>query len=90
MVHKNFKSANILLDYELVVRIPDCGLAPLLSSGSLSQLSSSGYGAPELELGSYTIQSDVYSFGVVMLEILTGRKSYDSCLVHGLKGSNSW
>lgn len=41
------------------------------------QMSGYGYGAPEVELGSYTCMSDVYSFGVVMLEILTGRKSYD-------------
>lgn len=41
------------------------------------QLQRCGYGAPELELGSYTYQSDVYSFGVVLLELLTGRKSYD-------------
>lgn len=36
-----------------------------------------GYGAPEFESGIYTSQSDVYSFGVFMLELLTGRKSYD-------------
>lgn len=77
VVHRNFKLANILLDDELVVHVSDCGLAPLLLSNSLSQLSSSGYGAPELELGTYTTKSDVYSFGVVMLEILSGRKSYD-------------
>uniref|UniRef100_A0A5B7BSE8 Protein kinase domain-containing protein n=1 Tax=Davidia involucrata TaxID=16924 RepID=A0A5B7BSE8_DAVIN len=77
IVHRNFKSANILLDDELAVRVSDCGLAPLISSSSASQLQGYGYGAPELELGSYTYQSDVYSFGVVMLELLTGRKSYD-------------
>ncbi|KAL3381179.1 hypothetical protein AABB24_001348 [Solanum stoloniferum] len=55
----------------------DCGLAPLMSCDSIRQLQGSGYGAPELELGNYTCQSDVYSFGVVMLELLTGRQSYD-------------
>ena len=40
-------------------------------------LSAYGYGAPEFESGIYTSQSDVYSFGVVMLELLTGRMSYD-------------
>ncbi|XP_055804084.1 protein STRUBBELIG-RECEPTOR FAMILY 3-like [Solanum dulcamara] len=77
IVHLNFKSTNVLLDDELAVHMSDCGLAPLMSSDSIRQLQGSGYGAPELELGSYTCQSDVYSFGVVMLELLTGRQSYD-------------
>lgn len=77
IVHLNFKSANVLLDDDLAVRMSDCGLAPLMSADSIRQLQRCGYGAPELELGSYTCQSDVYSFGVVMLELLTGRQSYD-------------
>lgn len=40
-------------------------------------LTAYGSAAPEFDSGSYTHQSDVYSFGVVMLELLTGRKSYD-------------
>ncbi|KAK7260826.1 hypothetical protein RIF29_27124 [Crotalaria pallida] len=40
-------------------------------------LTAYGYSAPEFESGSYTQQSDVFSFGVVMLDLLTGRKSYD-------------
>ncbi|WMV39182.1 hypothetical protein MTR67_032567 [Solanum verrucosum] len=82
IIHRNFKSVNLLLDEELAVHISDCGLAPLISSGAVSQLSGQllttyGYGAPEFESGIYTSQSDVYSFGVVMLELLTGRMSYD-------------
>ncbi|EEF44487.1 lrr receptor-linked protein kinase, putative [Ricinus communis] len=82
VVHRNFKSVNILLDDDLDVRVSDCGLAPLISSGSVSQLSGHlltayGYGAPEFESGIYTVHSDVFSFGVVMLELLTGRTSYD-------------
>lgn len=50
-------------------------LCQIQLSGQL--LSTYGYGAPEFESGVYTHQSDVYSFGVVMLELLTGRKSYD-------------
>ncbi|KAJ7981414.1 Strubbelig receptor family protein [Quillaja saponaria] len=82
VVHRNFKSANILLDDDISARVSDCGLAPLIASGSVSQLSGQllstyGYGAPEFETGTYTSRSDVYSFGVVMLELLTGRESYD-------------
>ncbi|XP_019172099.1 PREDICTED: protein STRUBBELIG-RECEPTOR FAMILY 3-like [Ipomoea nil] len=82
VIHRNFKSANVLLDDELGVHISDCGLAPLISSATINQLSgqllgSYGYGAPEVESGIYTSKSDVYSFGVVMLELITGRMSYD-------------
>ncbi|XP_059312756.1 protein STRUBBELIG-RECEPTOR FAMILY 3-like isoform X2 [Lycium ferocissimum] len=82
IIHRNFKSVNLLLDDELAVHVSDCGLASLISSGAVSQLSGQllttyGYGAPEFESGIYTSPSDVYSFGVVMLELLTGRMSYD-------------
>ncbi|KAK1426461.1 hypothetical protein QVD17_15133 [Tagetes erecta] len=83
VVHRNFKSANILLDEELNVRVSDCALAPLLPLNYISQLQGLGYGAPELESGNYTYQSDVYSFGVVMLELLTGRKAHDRSRARG-------
>ncbi|XP_010526524.1 PREDICTED: protein STRUBBELIG-RECEPTOR FAMILY 1 [Tarenaya hassleriana] len=82
VIHRNLKCANILLDDDLNVHVSDCGLAPLISSGSVSQLSGHllaayGYRAPEFENGIYTSKCDVYGFGVVMLELLTGRKPYD-------------
>ncbi|ESW21877.1 hypothetical protein PHAVU_005G106800 [Phaseolus vulgaris] len=88
VVHRNFKSANILLDDDVSVRLSDCGLAPLITKGYVSQFSGQllaayGYGAPEFESGIYTYQSDVYSFGVVMLELLTGRQSYDRTRARG-------
>ncbi|CAN0852834.1 Protein STRUBBELIG-RECEPTOR FAMILY 1 [Linum grandiflorum] len=90
MVHQDFKSANILLDYQLVAKVSDCGLGRFKSSAKSVQPSgrehanAQGYGAPELESGgSYSCKSDVYSFGVVMLELLTGRKSHDSTRARG-------
>ncbi|XP_073140938.1 protein STRUBBELIG-RECEPTOR FAMILY 6-like [Henckelia pumila] len=76
LVHKNFKSSNILLDAELNPHLSDCGLA---ANFIFEPDQASGYLAPEVSLsGQYTIKSDVYSFGVVMLELVTGRKPFDS------------
>ncbi|KAG5228894.1 protein STRUBBELIG-RECEPTOR FAMILY [Salix suchowensis] len=81
IVHKNIKSANILLDTELNPHLSDSGLASCLPNADqvLNHNAGSGYGAPEVAMsGHYTLKSDVYSFGVVMLELLTGRKPFDS------------
>nr|XP_043620937.1 protein STRUBBELIG-RECEPTOR FAMILY 3-like [Erigeron canadensis] len=83
VVHQNLNSTNILFDNELNARVSDCGFAPLLPSSHVTQLQGCGYGAPELESGSYTYQSDVYSFGVIMLELFTGRKAFDSSRPRG-------
>ncbi|KAJ8761461.1 hypothetical protein K2173_001594 [Erythroxylum novogranatense] len=82
IIHQNFRSTNILLDDKLVAQVSDCCFPPSRASSSAAELcghllSSCGYSAPECESGSYTCKSDVYSFGVVMLELLTGRKTYD-------------
>lgn len=83
VVHRNFKSANILLDEEFNPHLSDCGLAALTPNTerqlSTEMIGSFGYSAPEFAMsGIYTVKSDVYSFGVVMLELLTGRKPLDS------------
>jgi len=79
VVHKNFKSSNILLDGELNPHLSDSGFAGLLSNQEFQESDeNSGYRAPEVILsGQYSLKSDVYSFGVVMLELLTGRKPFD-------------
>ncbi|GJY74893.1 protein STRUBBELIG-receptor family 8 [Tanacetum coccineum] len=83
VVHRNLKSANILLDEELNPYLSDSGLAALMRDTErevVTQLVGSfGYSAPEFALsGIYTVKSDVYSFGVV---ILTGRKPLDRIMV---------
>nr|XP_051214671.1 protein STRUBBELIG-RECEPTOR FAMILY 7-like [Lolium perenne] len=82
VIHKNFKSANILLDDELNPHLSDCGFADLIPNHELQESDdNSGYRAPEVTMsGQYSEKSDVYSFGVVMLELLTGRKAFDSSL----------
>ncbi|KAL2630353.1 hypothetical protein R1flu_015039 [Riccia fluitans] len=84
VVHRNFKSGNILLTDDMNPHLSDCGIAALIPYGSERQVSANmlgsfGYSAPEYAMsGTYTVKSDVYSFGVVMLELLTGRKPLDS------------
>ncbi|KAG8057748.1 hypothetical protein GUJ93_ZPchr0002g23817 [Zizania palustris] len=77
VIHKNVKSSNVLLDADLNPHLSDCGLAFFYEDTSESL--GPGYSAPECTKPSaYVLKSDVYSFGVVMLELLTGRKPYDS------------
>lgn len=96
VVHRNFKSANILLDEELNPHLSDCGLAALTPNterqvSSTQMVGSFGYSAPEFALsGVYTVKSDVYSFGVVMLELLTGRKPLDSSRVRAEQSLVRW
>eukprot|EP00258_Populus_trichocarpa_P039249 XP_024455268.1 protein STRUBBELIG-RECEPTOR FAMILY 8 [Populus trichocarpa] len=95
VVHRNLKSANILLDEELNPHLSDCGLAALTPNTerqvSTQMVGSFGYSAPEFALsGIYTVKSDVYSFGVVMLELLTGRKPLDSSRVRSEQSLVRW
>ncbi|XP_057774646.1 probable serine/threonine-protein kinase PBL28 isoform X1 [Salvia miltiorrhiza] len=84
IVHRDFKSTNILLDANLEAKISDFGLAKLMPEGqetcitTATVLGTFGYFDPEYTLtGKLTLQSDVYAFGVVLLELLTGRRAVD-------------
>nr|GMD23308.1 serine/threonine-protein kinase PBS1 [Ipomoea batatas] len=83
IVHRDFKSTNILLSTKYEAKISDFGLAKLMPEGqetcvTARVLGTFGYFDPEYTLtGKLTLQSDVYAFGVVMLELLTGRRAVD-------------
>ncbi|WCJ39527.1 Protein kinase superfamily protein [Euphorbia peplus] len=83
VIHRDFKSSNILLEHDFTPKVSDFGLArAALEEGnkhiSTHVMGTFGYLAPEYAMtGHLLVKSDVYSYGVVLLELLTGRKPVD-------------
>ncbi|KAJ9558190.1 hypothetical protein OSB04_012804, partial [Centaurea solstitialis] len=84
LLHRDIKSANILLDENWIAKVSDFGLSKI---GPANQpqtfifshvVGTPGYCDPlYFETGVLSKESDVYSFGVVLFEVICGRLCFE-------------
>ncbi|XP_068313717.1 L-type lectin-domain containing receptor kinase IX.1-like, partial [Pyrus communis] len=87
VLHRDIKSANVLLDKDFGTKLGDFGIAKLIGPCSWTQATGAvgtfGYIAPEYASGGKASREcDLFSFGVVALEIACGRRTYQDGELH--------
>ncbi|KAM1088536.1 hypothetical protein ACFX19_016639 [Malus domestica] len=87
VLHRDIKSANVLLNKDFGTKLGDFGIAKLVDPCSQTQTTGAvgtfGYIAPQYANGGKASrESDMFSFGVVALEIACGRMTYQDGELH--------
>ncbi|KAH9314337.1 hypothetical protein KI387_022964 [Taxus chinensis] len=97
IIHCDIKPENILLDDNLNAKVSDFGLAKLNNvrdhrNHTLTSIRGTrGYLAPEwLANLPITSKSDVFSYGMVLLEIISGKRNFDTSVSSGRRKFSTW
>uniref|UniRef100_A0ACD6AJ39 Uncharacterized protein n=1 Tax=Avena sativa TaxID=4498 RepID=A0ACD6AJ39_AVESA len=99
VIHRDLKSANILLDHSMRAKVADFGLSKEeVFDGSKSGLKGTyGYMDPDyITTNKFTKKSDVYSFGIILFELITainpqqGLMEYIDLAAIGGEGKVDW
>lgn len=83
LIHKDFKTANVLVDENFIAKVADAGVRNFLGridiAGSSSLVAADEiFLAPEVkEFRRFSERSDAYSFGIFLLELMSGQEAND-------------
>ncbi|KAH0855982.1 LOW QUALITY PROTEIN: hypothetical protein HID58_084243 [Brassica napus] len=82
LIHKDFKTANVLVDENFIARVADAGVRNFLGRDDVVVGTSSLDAADQIflspevqEFRRFSEKSDVYAFGVFLLELVSGREA---------------